>query len=559
MKRISLLLSLTFALFLIGNALAVNESVMDAKSSSLALPALERATPSQGTDQYDYDLALTNIGMQTGTDWNDCPEFDEYWQFWVKIHNNGYEIVDCAEIIFTINGIEIGREHVAGLYPSEVRKLTSPEFLIEWPEKCTPFIIDAHVDWPLDENPDNNDLEHIKYVSGHVDECLRYDDGTIYNGWTWNPGYEYPDYAFAAKWHFDEDYTVVYVEFWHSQVSGYLAGHIEFFVWAEDPDNPGFPLDRTPEDIIYRNEIQLRGNHYWPAAQYVCFPVCLDVQAGETYFFGYSNRQENIQFLCIDAIEDYPDRNMYKNAGVWYNSLTGPYTFGDWFIHPCVQEPTGRVIQDCEMLTPIFCRSKEIYFLHTITNSTAGPVTGVMTFTAYAGFGCDPANALRALGRSKTYPVGVTPTYYFFKVPYLVQPGQYSVSIGGTLAGFDLFCCMNTTCIECGQWRSGNTEWELAEVERPEVDLPTFTSLDQNYPNPFNATTNISFSLVEAGNVSLNVYDITGRLVVTLVDGQMDAGQHVVVWDASSVSSGVYFYKLATVDYSATKSMNLLK
>ena len=44
-----------------------------------------------------------------------------------------------------------------------------------------------------------------------------------------------------------------------------------------------------------------------------------------------------------------------------------------------------------------------------------------------------------------------------------------------------------------------------------------------------------------------------------MVDGQMDAGQHVVVWDASSVSSGVYFYKLTTVDYSATKSMNLLK
>jgi len=47
--------------------------------------------------------------------------------------------------------------------------------------------------------------------------------------------------------------------------------------------------------------------------------------------------------------------------------------------------------------------------------------------------------------------------------------------------------------------------------------------------------------------------------VVTLVDGQMDAGQHVVVWDASSVSSGVYFYKLSTGDYTSTKSMNLLK
>jgi hypothetical protein len=119
---------------------------------------------------------------------------------------------------------------------------------------------------------------------------------------------------------------------------------------------------------------------------------------------------------------------------------------------------------------------------------------------------------------------------------------------------------MNTDIIQCQPWRvGGNTEWELVEAERPEVGLPTVTSLVQNYPNPFNAETNISFSLAEAGNVSLKVYDITGRLVTTLVEGQMDAGEHVVSWDASSVSSGVYFYKLATADYSATKSMNLLK
>jgi hypothetical protein len=557
MRKIPLLLTLTFALFLVGNALAINESAMDVKSASSALPVLERSTPSQGVDQYDYDLALTNIGMEQkpGSDWNDCPEYCEFWQFWVKVHNAGYEIVQGAFIVFTINGAEIGRVPVDGLYPSEVRKLLSPEFHIDWDVKCTRFLIDAHVDWPLDENPLNNDIEHIKYVSGDVGECLRYDDGTISNAWTWNPGYEYPDYCFASKWHFEQAWKVVYVEMWLTQVSGYPLGHVEFFVWGEDPNNPGYPL----EPPIYRNEYQLHPEHYWSNCQYVCFPVCLDVDASSTYFFGYSNRQGTIQFLPIDASETYPDRNMYKSAGVWYNDLTGPYAFGDWWIHPCVEEPTGRVTQTCEMLTPVFCRGKNIYFKHTINNTTAGAVTGVMTFGGYAGFSCDPPNQMVAQNRNKTYPVGVTSTYYFFKVPNAVQPGQYSVSVSGTLGGFPLYCCMNTTCIQCGSWRSGNTEWELAEVERPEVNLPTFTSLDQNYPNPFNAETNISFNLAEAGNVSLNVYDITGRLVVTLVDGQMDAGQHVVVWDASSVSSGVYFYKLATVDYSATKSMNLLK
>ncbi|MFQ5868913.1 MAG: hypothetical protein ACE5JC_03315, partial [Candidatus Zixiibacteriota bacterium] len=259
MKRISLLLSLTFALFLVGNALAVNENIMDAKSSLSALPALERSTPSQGIDQFDFDLGITNIGMEQkpGSDWNDCPEYSEYWQFWVKIHNAGYEVVDCAYIVFTVNGVEIGREHIAGMFPSEVRKLISPEFHIEWPAKCTEFLIDAHVEWPPDQNPENDRIEHIKYVSGHVDTCYSYDDGTISNGWTYLPGFEYPDFCMAAKYHFEEAVKVVYVEYWASQSLSYPRGHIEFFVFGEDPNNPGLPLDPP----IYRNEYQLHPEH----------------------------------------------------------------------------------------------------------------------------------------------------------------------------------------------------------------------------------------------------------------------------------------------------------
>ena len=219
----------------------------------------------------------------------------------------------------------------------------------------------------------------------------------------------------------------------------------------------------------------------------------------------------------------------------------------------------AEVTMRCETLTPVFCRGKNFYFTLTVRNNTEDNVSGTLTFTGYAGYDCDPVSALVAIPRAKTYPPGETVEYYFFKVPNAAGPGPYSASVGGTLGEVDLFCCMNTDVVQCEPWRVGdNSEWELVEVDRPEV-LPTVTSLAQNYPNPFNAETNISFSLAEAGNVSLNVYDITGRLVTTLVDGQMDAGSHVVAWDASNVSSGVYFYKLAAGDYSATKSMNLLK
>jgi len=268
------------------------------------------------------------------------------------------------------------------------------------------------------------------------------------------------------------------------------------------------------------------------------------------------------------APETYNDHELWWNKpcieylgedvfGVLYLTWNTPQVQAAYFDVNAAELP---VTMECEALTPIFCRGKNFYFKVTVDNPTGGNVTGVLTFTGYAGYRCDPANELIAIARNRIYTPGTTEQYYFFKVPNAAQPGQYSASIGGTLGGFDVYCCMNLDIEQCSPWKIGdNTAWELVETDRPEVGLPTVTSLAQNYPNPFNANTNISFDLAEAGNVSLNVYDITGRLVTTLVDGQMDAGEHVVVWDASSVSSGVYFYKLTAGDYSATKSMNLLK
>ncbi len=94
--------------------------------------------------------------------------------------------------------------------------------------------------------------------------------------------------------------------------------------------------------------------------------------------------------------------------------------------------------------------------------------------------------------------------------------------------------------------------------------IPIVTKLDQNYPNPFNPTTTINFSLKENSKVSLNIYNIKGQKVKTLVRDQLSAGQHSVVWDGrdennKSVSSGIYFYKLKTDKFEKTKRMVLLK
>jgi hypothetical protein len=92
-----------------------------------------------------------------------------------------------------------------------------------------------------------------------------------------------------------------------------------------------------------------------------------------------------------------------------------------------------------------------------------------------------------------------------------------------------------------------------------EGETPATYSLSQNYPNPFNPTTKISFSIPKGEFVSLKVYDLLGREVSTLVNKQMTAGKYSIDFDASKLSSGVYFYKLNAGNYSETKKMIIQK
>jgi hypothetical protein len=89
--------------------------------------------------------------------------------------------------------------------------------------------------------------------------------------------------------------------------------------------------------------------------------------------------------------------------------------------------------------------------------------------------------------------------------------------------------------------------------------VPAEYALNQNYPNPFNPTTTITYSLPQSGMVKLNVYDITGRFITTLVDDVKGVGTHSVQFEGSSLSSGMYVYTLQTDGYRQTRQMMLVK
>ena len=99
----------------------------------------------------------------------------------------------------------------------------------------------------------------------------------------------------------------------------------------------------------------------------------------------------------------------------------------------------------------------------------------------------------------------------------------------------------------------------LVGVKPVTKNIPAGFKLYQNYPNPFNPETNISFDLPKSSHVKLKVFDAIGREITVLVDENLNAGNHIVSWDASKYSSGVYFYELNTDGFRSIKKMILVK
>jgi len=452
-------------------------------------------------------------------------------------------------------------------------------------------IASTHPRDPVTPNQNNNDICYYESLDGvtwnfnggmvnvtnyqYADTMRAYTDcDAVYDyndnlhllwnahGFFESQGTMYVDRCLLLHWSQATGITTVANTWWASTPGAWNRSSSKMSLGV-DPNNNIFALwtqftndDRSAQGPYSNGELYIsystNGGATWSASQNITNTPTPDCWPGECDSDHWSTLAEQVDDnLHILYINDKDAGGIPQTEGV---DTENPVMYLE------VANPISGVSMSCEAITPVFCRGKNLYFSVTVSNSSGGNVSGRLSFVGYAGYNCDPGNTLITLQRNRNYAPGTTTNYYFFKVPNAVGPGQYSASIGGTLGGYDLFCCMNLDIVQCQGWRIGdNTEWELVEIDRPEVELPTFTSLSQNYPNPFNANTSISYTLAEAGNVNLSVYDISGRQVATLVDGQKESGEHTATWSASEFSSGVYFYKLTTADYTATKKMHLLK
>jgi hypothetical protein len=89
--------------------------------------------------------------------------------------------------------------------------------------------------------------------------------------------------------------------------------------------------------------------------------------------------------------------------------------------------------------------------------------------------------------------------------------------------------------------------------------IPSEFNLDQNYPNPFNPSTTIRFNLPENVNVKLMVFNSLGEQVSQLINGQMEAGTYSIKFDANTLPSGIYFYRIEAGSFTAIRKMILMK
>ena len=122
---------------------------------------------------------------------------------------------------------------------------------------------------------------------------------------------------------------------------------------------------------------------------------------------------------------------------------------------------------------------------------------------------------------------------------------------------------MPWTMFKCNNMRTGNNF--QANVESPQNQVPQYTNkLTNNYPNPFNPETTISFEIAEKQQTTIEIYNMKGQKVRTLIDRTLEAGSHNLVWNGkdengNSVASGLYLYRLKAGKYTSTKKMILMK
>ena len=174
----------------------------------------------------------------------------------------------------------------------------------------------------------------------------------------------------------------------------------------------------------------------------------------------------------------------------------------------------------------------------TVVGGISTPVNNIARFNpqtnTWSSLGTGSQNGVSGIGLVFVYALAVVGNEVFVG-------GNFTLA-GGIASTF------------IARWNSGTSRVEQLSPTAPKTFL-----LEQNYPNPFNPSTTIRYQLPVASEVKLEVYDVLGKKIATLVNERQSAGAYQVVWNASGLSSGTYFYRLQAGTFVETKKMIMVK
>jgi len=375
-------------------------------------------------------------------------------------------------------------------------------------------------------------------------------------------------------------------------------------VWEDGVDNNNADYNRISQNSIYDNGglgIDLNddgvtlndpGDPDFFANEELNFPVILSAvfNAGTTTITGTIDIDTAPNSATVEIFKADVDPTGYGEGRTFLGQAT-PDAAGNWTytdVTLVVGDTVTATTIDMNNNTSEFCRNVQVtstqclicsvYTTTPIVPNTNGTIIWSLSVT---NCGTAPINVYGeiypvvgdcASGTRYDYNIrrnvvnnlvagAIFTGYYWYRPGTItgITTAALETGVGPAYENYLTYCCFDFQFSY--QWARGDHitfspgEW----LDAGDATLPEASVLGQNYPNPFNAETTIPFSVAETGNVTLEVYNLTGQLVETLVENHIEAGEYTVNWDASVYSSGVYFYKLQVGDYTTTKKLNLLK
>ncbi|MDD5363436.1 MAG: T9SS type A sorting domain-containing protein [Ignavibacteria bacterium] len=276
---------------------------------------------------------------------------------------------------------------------------------------------------------------------------------------------------------------------------------------------------------------------------------------------------------CVGTGSEHHDRGIFNGAGGWSSQVTEGRIVLKFTpsIYPWKYERL------CIAFTSLMAMADSLQFDIVIydTSGTSGIPGTTPVFT---------------LPNQVARPISGLPEYSWFSFDISASPqlnnGSYYIGIKYDASQasqgekYILFDCDTAYSLwpgygwssQIGQWAEAQTVWPLYRcfgmrtmgsspngITNINAPIPVNYNLKQNFPNPFNPVTKISFDIPKSGLVTLKVYNILGTEIATLVNEVKNPGSYLVDFNASALSSGVYFYKMETGGFSAVKRMVLVK